>query len=107
MGDFNSKSAEWEETHLDRKRILISEMVARNDLTVLNTGREMKLDLTIAAPRLASSINDWCVLKVTSSNDHQCIEFSILERSHPVKTGRSGKRRNPSLNTRQLSIDKF
>ena len=37
----------------------------RNDLIVLNRGRDLKF--TVAAPRLASRIGDWC------------IEFSIQE----------------------------
>ena len=67
--DFNSKSPEWGEARLDRRGILIGEMVARNDRTVLNTGREMTfrrgargsiIELTIATPRLASRIGNWC-----------------------------------------------
>ena len=40
-------------------------------------------------------------------SDHQCIEFSIQERSHSANTGRGGKVRSPSWNTRQLSKDKL
>ena len=36
---FNSKSPEWGEARLDRSGILVGEMVARNDLIVLNRGR--------------------------------------------------------------------
>ena len=41
-GDFNSKSPEWgeAEARLDRRGILFGEMVARNDLIVLNRGRD-------------------------------------------------------------------
>ena len=39
-GDFNSKSPEWGEARLDRRGILVSEMVARNDLIVLNQGKK-------------------------------------------------------------------
>ena len=39
-GDFNSKSPEWGEARLDRRGILVGEMVARNDLIVLNQGGE-------------------------------------------------------------------
>ena len=39
-GDFNSKSPEWGEARLDRRGILVSEMAARNDLIVLNQGRD-------------------------------------------------------------------
>ena len=103
-GDFNSKSPEWGEARLYRRGILVVEMVARNDLIVLNRGRDLTfrrgaggliIDLTIAAPRLSSRIGDWCVLDVITLSDHQCIEFSIQERSHPVNTGRGGKVRSP------------
>ena len=39
-GDFNSKSPEWGEARLHRRGILVVEMVARNDLIVLNRGRD-------------------------------------------------------------------
>ena len=115
-GDFNSKSPEWGEARLDRRGILVGEMVARNDLIVLNRGRELTfrrgaggsiIDLTIAAPRLASRIGDWCVLELITLSDHQCIKFSIQERSHPVNTGRGGKVRSPSWNTKRLNKDKL
>ena len=60
-------------TRLDRRGILVGEMVARNKLIVLNQGGEYTfrrgaggsiIDLTIAAPRLASRISDWSVLEV-------------------------------------------
>ena len=59
--DFNSKSPEWGEARLDRRGILVGEMVARNDLIVLNQGNEFTfrrgvggsiIDLAIAAPLL-------------------------------------------------------
>ena len=54
---------------------MVGEMEARNDLIGLNQGRDFKfrrgaggegsiIDLTFAAPRLASRIVDWCVLQV-------------------------------------------
>ena len=39
-GNLNSKSPEWEKARLDRRGILVGEMVARNDLIVLNRGRD-------------------------------------------------------------------
>ena len=75
-----SKSPEWGEARLDRGGILISEMVARNDLIVLNQGKEFTfrrgtkgsiIHLTIAAPRLASMIGDLCVLEVITLSDHR------------------------------------
>ena len=62
-GDFNSKSPEWGEARLDRRGILVGEMVARNDLIVLNQGKEFTfrrgaggsiIDLTIAMHRFQS-----------------------------------------------------
>ena len=56
---------------------------------------------------LASRTGDWCVLEVITLSDHQCIEFSIQERSHPVNVGRGGKVRSSSGNTKRLSKDKL
>ena len=41
-GDFNSKSPKWGETRLNRRGILVGEMVARNDLIVLNQNKETR-----------------------------------------------------------------
>ena len=98
---------------------MVGEMVTRIDLIVLNRGRDLTfrrgaswgggsiIDHTIDAPRLASRIGEWCVLDVITMSDHQCIEFSIQERSHPVNKGRGGKIRYPSWNTKRLSKDKL
>ena len=95
---------------------MVCEMFARNDLIVLNRSRDFtcrrgaggsKIDLTIAVPRLASRVGDWCVLEVITLSDHQRIEFSIQDRSHPVNLGRGGKVRSPSWNTKRLSKDKL
>ena len=40
-------------------------------------------------------------------SDHQCIEFSIQERSHAVNTGRGNKVRSPLSNTKRRSKDKL
>ena len=65
---------------------MVGELIARNDLIVLNRSRNFRfrrgvgwsiIDLTIAAPCLASRIGDWCVLEAITLRDHQCIEFSI------------------------------
>ena len=116
-GDFDSKSPEWGEVCLDRRGILVGEMVARNNLIVLNRSRDFTfrrgagggsiIDLSIAAPRLASRIGDYCVFEVITLNDQQSIEFSIQEWSHPVNTGRGVKVRSPSWNTKRLSKDKL
>ena len=96
--------------------ILVGEMVARNDLTVLNQGRDFAfrqetggliIDFTITAPCLTSIIGNWCLLDVITLSDHQCFQFNIQERSHPVNAGRGGKGRRSSWNTRRLSKDKL
>ena len=107
-GDFNSKSPEWGEARLDRRGILVGEMVARNDLIVLNQGREFTfrrgaggsiIDLTIAAPCLGSRISDWSVLEVITLSDHRCIELTLEQRCQAVDKGRGGEGRSPSWNT--------
>ena len=65
------------------------------------------IELTIAAPRLASRIGVWCVLEVIILSDHQYIKFSTQERSRPVNTERGGNVRSPSWNTKRLSKDKL
>ena len=95
-----------------RRGILVGEIVARNYVIVLNRGRYFMfrrevvggsiIELTIAAPLLDSRIGDWCIFDVITLSDHQCIEFSIQEGSHPVNAGRGGKERSPSWNTRRL-----
>ena len=69
-------------------------MAARNDLIVLNQGRDFTfrrgaggliIDLKFAAPRLTLRIVDWCVLQVITLSDHQCIEFSIDIREGAAK----------------------
>ena len=104
VGYFNSQSPEWGEARLGRRVILVGEMAARNDLIVLNQDRDFTfrrgavgsiIDLSFAAPRFASSIVDWCVLQVITLSDHQCIEFSIRERSHPMNTGRAANEGAP------------
>ena len=38
--EFNNKSIEWVEAHLDRRGILVDEIIARNELIVLNRCRD-------------------------------------------------------------------
>ena len=110
-GGFNSESPEWGEARLDRRAILVGEMVARNGLIVLNQGKEFTfrrgaggsiIDLTIATPRLASRIGGWSVLEETTLSDHQCIEFNLEEGHQAVDKGRGSEGRCPSWNARRL-----
>ena len=89
-GDFNSKSPQWGDARLDRRGILVGEMVARDDLIVLNQGGEFRfrreagggaiIDLSIAATHLASRITDWSVLEVRTLSDQRCIEFNLEQK---------------------------
>ena len=54
-GDFNSMSPEWGEARLDRRGILVDEMVARNDLIVLNHGRDFTFRRGAGEGRLSTS----------------------------------------------------
>ena len=111
-GDFNCMWPEWGEARLDRRGILVGETVVRNDLTVLNQGKQFTfrrgaggsiIDLTIAAPRFASRISNWSVLEVITFSDHRCIEFDLEQLCQAVDKGRVGEGRSPSWNTRRLS----
>ena len=95
---------------------MVGEMVARNDLIVLNRGKEFTfrrgawgsiIDLTIAAPRLALRIGDWSVLEETTLSDHQCIEFNLEQRREAVDEGRGSEGRSPSWNTRRLCRERL
>ena len=86
-GDFNNNWPEWREVRLDGRGSMVGEMVARNDLIILNRGRDFTfsrgaggpiIDLTISAPRLASRIDDWCVLEIVILSSHQCSALSLV-----------------------------
>ena len=66
-GDFNSKPTKWGKVRLERRGILVGKTVARNDLILLNRGRESYVQTrsresiinhTIAAPHLVSRIDE-------------------------------------------------
>ena len=115
-GDFNSKSSEWGEALLDRRVILVGEMVATDDLIVLNQGREFTfrrgaggtiIDLTINTPRLASRIGDWSVLEETTLSDYRCIQFNFQLWRLPVDKGRGSEGRSPSWSMRWLCRERL
>ena len=67
-GDFNSKSPEWGSGQLDRRGEVLSEMIARIDLAVLNEGNAYTfrrgntgsvIDVTLASARTARSVTKW------------------------------------------------
>lgn len=86
-GDFNAKSAEWGATFSDTRGNEVSDVAARRDLIVLNTGnastfrrpgyQESVLDITLATPGIANMIEGWTVSEEYSGSDHQHVTFSI------------------------------
>ena len=60
-GDFNNKSPEWRKARLDRRGILVSKMVARNDLIVMISDQ----DFTFRRE------------EVRTLSDHRCIAFRL------------------------------
>ena len=116
-GDFNSKSPQWGETRLDRRGIIVEEMVVRSDLTVANVGQAFTftrgesgsiIDLTIATAGTARRIADWKVLDEETLSDHRYIEFTVSQREKQGKeTGRHNKIKHPSWNTRKLDESKL
>ena len=55
MGDFDSKSQEWGQARLDERGILVGEMIARNDLIVLNWGRDFTFRQEAVGGQLSTS----------------------------------------------------
>ncbi|XP_043474028.1 uncharacterized protein LOC122506100 [Leptopilina heterotoma] len=115
-GDFNSKSPEWGETRLDRRGILVSDMLATNGLVVLNRGHEFTfrrgesgsiLDLTIASPRLARRIREWRVLDEETLSDHQYIEFLVSKGKLRGRTAPKNGSKGASWNLRRLNREKL
>ena len=92
-------------------------MVGRNDLIAWNQGKEFKfrggggrgsiIDLTIAAPRLASKIGYWLVLEEITLSNHRCIEISLEQRRQAVEKGSGGEGKSPSWNIRRLSRERL
>ncbi|XP_043472927.1 uncharacterized protein LOC122505400 [Leptopilina heterotoma] len=115
-GDFNSKSPEWGETRLDKRGTLVSDMVAANDLVVMNRGREFTfrrgvsgsiIDLTIASPRVARRFARWKVLDETTMSDHQYIEFIVAEKNPRGNIRPHIGHKSPSWNLRRLNREKL
>lgn len=86
-GDFNAKSSEWGMTRSDTRGTELAEMVARLDMTILNTGttttlrrsgqRGSIIDLTMATPNIAARITGWQVFEGFTASDHQFIGFQV------------------------------
>ena len=95
---------------------MVGEMVAGNDLIVLNQGKEFTfrrgeavsiIDLTIAAPGLVSRIAGWSVLEETTLSDHECIEFNLEQGRQAVDKDRGSEGRSPSWNAKRLCRERL
>lgn len=113
-GDFNGKSPAWGETRLDRRGILINEMIARKDLIVINTGNkptfnrgEAKsvLDITIGNQTIANHIVEWEVLDEETLSDHNYITFKMVQDKKTCEKHINKKKKG--WNARKLNRDKF
>lgn len=114
-GDFNSKHPEWGETRMDRRGILVSEMLARKDLVAVNEGTNPTfergasssiIDITLADPRTSALIEDWGVLDEETLSDHFYIGFNLQETTASYQEGRRGLLCKKSWNVKKLSRDK-
>lgn len=99
-GDFNAKSPDWQETRLDKRGQLVSEMIARNDLVIVNQGSANTfsrgdacsiIDLTIASTGIVGNIEGWRVLDEETLSDHKYIEFWVSKVESEVSTANTSK----------------
>ena len=103
-----SENSAWYQAASRRARILVCS-------PFLSIGEFLETDVgfiwvEVAEVRVYScyfSLNDPFEIFETQILHHQCIEFSIHERCHPVNTGRGGKVRSPYWNTKRLSKNKL
>ena len=85
MCDFKAKSQEWGMPWTSSRGAAVTDMAARLDLTVLNTGntttfrgsgqRGTFIDVSFATTKTAVLTRRWRVLKAFTGSDHQCIEM--------------------------------
>ena len=96
---------------MDKRGNAICELVARNNLTVMNNGQEYTfrrgdtgsiIGLTIASENLASKIENWRLLEEITLSDHQYITFEVKIQ----KNGQIRKRRNRRKTWNVRKLDK-
>lgn len=116
-GDFNSKAQEWGETRFDRRGRIVCEFLSRNDLIILNEGREPTfrrsnaasiIDLTLASPNISKYIREWGVLDVETLSDHRYITFSMtLDKGAQKRTTITAVQKTNTWNTRKLDEERL
>lgn len=111
-GDFNSKSPEWNSGSLDRRGIIVNEMIASLGLTVFNNGdsptfrrgQSMSIiDITFGSYVFDNQLLNWRVLDEVTLSDHQYITFDITDRRAELRV----EAERPKWNVRKLNVDKF
>lgn len=112
-GDFNAKSPLWQETRLDRRGQLVTELLARKDLVVVNQGDKPTfergesfsiIDLTLADHELARKITGWEVWDKESLSDHNYIYFALLP--HPKRSTQAKASNKPCSGWNVKKMDK-
>lgn len=101
-GDFNGKSPEWGDHRFDRRGGLVSQLLARWQFTVANTGgsptflsgeARSVIDLTFSTEGLAQRIKNWEVLDEETLSDHRYISFEMAQvrgvHARPKPSGRA------------------
>lgn len=86
-GDFNAKSIAWGCRQEDEHGTAVMEIIASENLVVLNTGSDPTfqrgrtsscIDITISTEQLSTRVSDWKVLSnVETLSDHLCISFLL------------------------------
>lgn len=111
-GDFNSKSPEWNSGKLDKRGVVVSEMIASLGLAVFNNGNSPTfrrgqlnsiVDITMGSDSFLNSTMNWRVLEDLTLSDHQYIEFSISNWTQTV----DAEADLPKWNVRKLDERKF
>ena len=91
------------------QRAGVKSLVSKRSVEVRDLDETIKRDLgdQCRLYKRFGGVQTGVVCLTDTDNATQCIEFSIQERSHPVNSGRGGKGRSPSWNTRRLSKEKL
>ena len=117
-GDFNAKSPDWGEARLDRRGTMVSELIARRDLAVLNTGNGQTfrrgsassiIDLTLCSQTLARKVVNWRILEEESLSDHLYIYFEVNDKARHTMPENEGATpsRAPDWDIRKLNTHKL
>lgn len=93
-GDFNAKSPQWGMPFTDYRGVEVTEWIAENELTVINTGvkptferlhHSSILDLTLATTDIARRICGWKTLDEESLSDHKYLQYEIKQQKAPLR----------------------